>query len=225
MKKRTIIYVDGFNLYYRLLKNRPDLKWLNLKSLAYELLPDNHDIVRINYYTARLSARAHDPDAPARQATYLKALGTVPEIVIHRGNFMVTEPWMPLAKPPQAKPNGYNWQLPLPDVVKVQKSEEKGSDVNLAVHLVKDAFQNAFDVAAVITNDTDLVEAIRIVVKEVGKPVGLLVPVKSPSESLKLVSTFQRHISSNHLLKSQFPDEIEMPDGTKLPKPRTWVAN
>ncbi len=222
MVKRTIIYVDGFNLYYRLLKNRPDLKWLNLKALAEQLLPPENVVTRINYYTARVSARAHNPDAPARQAVYLRALSTIPEIAIHRGSFMVKETWMPLAQPPQGKPNGYEWQLPAPEVVKVQKSEEKGSDVNLAVHLVRDAFQNSFDVAAVITNDSDLVEAFRIVVEEIGKPVGLLVPVKSPTESLRLASSFQKHISPSHLAKSQFPEIIELPDGSQLHKPQSW---
>lgn len=220
---RTIVYVDGFNLYYRMLKDRPALKWLNQHALASQVLSAQHNIIRTNYYIARVSARAHDPLAPARQAVYLKALRSVPEIIVHEGTFMTSEPWMPLAAPPQCKPNGYIWNQPLPSTVRVIKSEEKGSDVNLGVHLVRDAFVNAFDVAVLITNDTDLVEPIRIAVQEAGKRVGLLVPVKYPSQSLINVASFHLRIRPGHLARAQFPDIIVTANGSQIHKPGTWV--
>lgn len=136
---------------------------------------------------------------------------------------MTSEPWMPLAIPPQGKPNGYIWNLPAPTTVRVMKSEEKGSDVNLGVHLVRDAFTNAFDVAVLITNDSDLVEPIRIAVQEVGKRVGLLVPVKYPNQSLINVSSFHLRIRPGHLARAQFPATINLPDGSTITKPATWV--
>jgi len=220
---RTIVYVDGFNLYYRMLKNHPSLKWVNQLLLAQNVLQPDHAIIRLNYYIARVSARAHDPQAPARQTTYLNALGTVPQIVVHEGSFMVSEPWMPLATPPQSKPSDYNWTMPPPAVVRVVKSEEKGSDVNLAAHLVRDAFIDAFDVAVVITNDSDLVEPIRIVVQEARKRVGLLVPVKYPTQSLMGVASFYLRIRPGHLRQSQFPDIVALPGGGSITRPPTWV--
>jgi uncharacterized LabA/DUF88 family protein len=220
---RTIVYIDGFNLYYRMLKARPAEKWLNPLALAQAVLQPAHEITRVNYYIARVSARAHDPFAPARQAIYLNALGTVPEIAIHEGSFMTSEPWMALASPPQAKPQGYAWTVPAPSLVKVVKSEEKGSDVNLGVHLVRDAFTDAFDVAVVITNDSDLVEPIRIATLEARKRVGLLVPVKYPTQSLIDAASFHLHIRPGHLMKSQFPNPVELPDGSRLHKPESWV--
>lgn len=220
---RTIVYIDGFNLYYRMLKARPAEKWLNPLLLARHVLQPVHVITRVNYYIARVSARAHDPQAPARQATYLNALATVPEVAIHEGSFMLSEPWMPLAVPPQAKPNGYNWAAPHPAVVRVVKSEEKGSDVNLGAHLVRDAFTNAFDAAIVVTNDSDLVEPIRIAVAEAGKRVGVLFPVKYPNQSLQNVASFFLRIRPGHLAKSQFPATIQLPDGSTISKPATWV--
>lgn len=89
---RTIIYVDGLNLYYRLPKGRPDAQWLNLNALAKNLLRKDHEIIRVNYYTARISSRAHDPDAPARQAIYLAALETEPLIHMHQRNFLASTP-------------------------------------------------------------------------------------------------------------------------------------
>jgi len=219
---RTIVYVDGFNLYYRMLKDRPSLKWVNQLLLAKAVLGSAHAITRVNYYIARVSTRAHDPLAPARQATYLNALSTVPEIAIHEGSFMISEPWMVLANPPQAKPNGYAWTMPTPSRVRVVKSEEKGSDVNLGAHLVRDAFTDAFDVAVIITNDTDLVEPIRIAVQEANKRVGLLVPVNYPSQSLMNVASFHLRIRPGHLAKAQFPPTILLPDGTAIQRPATW---
>jgi len=87
---------------------------------------------------------------------------------------MVSKRWAQLVKPPRAKPPSYTWPAVFPDLVWVQKAEEKGSDVNLASHLVRDAFMNLFDVAVVVTNDTDLIEPIKIVRDDVGKAIGLL---------------------------------------------------
>lgn len=221
---RTAVYIDGFNLYYRLLKEKPQFKWLNPHLLVQELLSAQHHITQVNYYTARISARANDPEAPARQAIYLNALESVPTIRVHEGNFLVTHPWMALAQPPEARPSPYDWTLPPPVVVKVVKTEEKGSDVNLASHLVRDAFTDAFDVAVVLSNDSDLVEPIRIVTQEVGKRVGLLVPVKSPTASLVRAASFHLHVRPGHLAKAQFPDRIELGNGSVIAKPSSWVT-
>ena len=219
---RTVVYIDGFNLYYRMLKDRPGLKWLNPLLLARTVLDPTHDIIRVNYYIARVSSRPHDPDAPARQAMYLNALATVPEIRIHEGKFMLSRPWMPLASPPQSKPQDYGWRLPPPTVVRVEKTEEKGSDVNLGAHLVRDAFTDAFDVAVVITNDTDLVEPVRIAVAEAGKRVGILFPVNYPSQSLQDAASFYLRLRNGHLARAQFPDAIELANGEALSRPPTW---
>jgi len=75
-----------------------------------------------------------------------------------------------------------------PQVAYVWKTEEKGSDVNLGVHLVRDAFRHEFDIAAVLTNDTDLVEPMRIVTQELGMHLTLLTPSAKPSASTMAVS-------------------------------------
>lgn len=69
---KTNVYIDGFNLYYRLIKGSP-CKWLNLLTLCQLMLPD-HDIQQIKYFTAPVSARPDDPDQPTRQQTYFRAL-------------------------------------------------------------------------------------------------------------------------------------------------------
>jgi hypothetical protein len=68
--------------------------------------------------------------------------------------------------------------------VKVIKTEEKGSDVNIATHLLMDGFRNDYELAVVVSNDSDLLMPIQVVTQEFGKPVGLLNPQKHPSVAL-----------------------------------------
>ncbi|MET0483567.1 MAG: NYN domain-containing protein [Aestuariivirgaceae bacterium] len=105
----------------------------------------------------------------------------------------------------------------------MHKTEEKGSDVNLASHMLLGAFRNEFDVAAIISNDTDLVEPLRITTRELGKVVTLLSPVSSPAPQLRAVASFVRHIRVGHLSASQFADPLALADGTLLSKPAGWV--
>ena len=102
---RTTIYVDGFNLYFRLLVNRPAAKWLNIKALAERLLNPANVVTDVKYYTARVSGRI-DSTAPARQQIYLDALRSVPGISIHMGSFLLSEKFAGLAKPPEFPPPG-----------------------------------------------------------------------------------------------------------------------
>jgi len=100
-------------------------------------------------------------------------------------------------------------------------SKEKGSDVNLGVHLVRDAFRGAFDLAAVLTNDTDLVEPVRIVTQELGLPVTLLSPTGEPAASLTGVATSVRHVRP-YVGPCQMPDQVTLPNGRIRRKPVGW---
>lgn len=217
---RTIVYIDGFNLYYRALKGTPH-KWLDIEALSGAVLPAGHRIEAVKYYTARVSGRV-DPGAPARQHAYLQALGTLPKVSIYYGNFMVGRKWSGLVLPPQLRPT---FPLPAgaaPVVAYTWKTEEKGSDVNLGVHLVRDAFRQSFDVPAVSTNDTDLVEPIRIVSQELGLPVILLAPTAQPATSLVRVATGGvRHIQP-YIGPCQLPNPIPVAGKKPITKPTGW---
>ncbi len=115
----TIVYVDGFNLYYGALRKTPN-RWLDIDKLCTLILPKNQ-IVQIKYFTALVSARPSDPDQPVRQQTYLRALGTLPKVSVHLGHFLSHEVTMPVAVQP-GQPQTY---------VKVIKTEEKGSDTDV----------------------------------------------------------------------------------------------
>lgn len=207
--EKTYVYIDGFNLYYGALKGTP-YRWLDLAELCRLMLPPN-DVQRINYYTARVGARIGDPDQPIRQQTYLRALGTLPTVRVHFGHYLSHPVWMPLESP---SPNG-------PRFARVIRTEEKGSDVNIATHLVSDAYEDAFDVAVLITNDSDLLEPVNLVRNRLGKRVGVLNPQKHPAVALTKVATFIKTIRSGVLRVSQFPDELVDARGP-FSKPAGW---
>jgi hypothetical protein len=205
----TNIYVDGFNLYYGALRNT-SYRWLNPEALCQLLLPKN-TIGRIKYFTALVSARTNDPDQPVRQQLFLRALGTIPRVSIHLGHSLTHEVMMPVVVPP-GLPQKY---------VRVIKTEEKGSDVNLATHLVHDAHMGRFDIAVVISNDSDLLEPIKIVRYELHKRVGILNPHPIPSRALLPHIDFIKQIRTGVLKASQFPATLTDAHGT-FKKPATW---
>ncbi len=104
---------------------------------------------------------------------------------------------------------------------KVIKTEEKGSDVNLGIHLLNDGYKKEYELAVMITNDSDLLEPLRIVKQELGLPVGLVNPHKTPSFSLRKHATFIKQIRTGVLAASQFPASLTDQNGT-FNKPPNW---
>lgn len=92
---RTIAYIDGFNLYYGVLKKSP-YKWLNLESFINKMLPENYSLVGIKYFTARISPLPGNLKAPNRQALYIRALKTLKNTQIYEGHFLAHAVYMPL---------------------------------------------------------------------------------------------------------------------------------
>lgn len=157
---------------------------------------------------------------PGRQQIYFSALKTLPCVKIHLGKFLVHEVMMRFADPLEFTPSMVTPPHPLPRFGKVIKSEEKGSDVTLGAHLVRDAFLGAFEQAAIVTNDSDLVEPQRIVIEEVGLPVILLATDKRPVESLARLASDVRHIDSV-LGRAHFPNPV-VSGGGDIFKPSGW---
>ncbi len=206
---RTNVYVDGFNLYYGAVRGTP-YRWLDLARLCRLLLPQ-HTVNRIRYFTALIQPRDDDPQQAQRQQAYIRALQTIPNLTVHYGLFLTRPVRMPLASPP---PNG-------PRTVDVLRTEEKGSDVNLATHLLVDGFDSDFELAVIISNDSDLVEPIKIIRARLGLPVGVLNPHPNQSRALRDAATFYRYIREGPLQGSQFPTTISDKTGT-ITKPPTW---
>jgi len=206
---RVIIYIDGFNLYYRALRNTP-YKWVNPCTLAMKLLDSGDRIVQSKYFTAPVSLRGTDTSQQERQQVYWRALRTLPNLQIYFGNFLAKTKMRPLV----SNPSQY---------VEIHDTEEKGSDVNLATHLLNDAWKDAFDAALVFSQDSDLLEPLRIVKEERRKIVCLAwLDGQQPSKKWYRSVSSIKHITADRLAASQFPEKIMTGSGRYVYKPKHW---
>lgn len=206
------VYVDGFNLWYGCLQ-RTRYQWLDIGAFCRRLLPEN-PINRIRYFTSRVAARPDAPNGPEQQNAYLRALRTVPGLSVHLGGFQSLRARLPLAA---MDPDD-------PVIVEVIKTQEKGSDVNLATFMLLDAFRQESDIAVVISNDSDLKEPIRVLIEELGVPVGLVNPHPVRKRSrvmLELEPLFFKQVQPRALRACQFPPVLR--DGTgEIHRPDGW---
>lgn len=203
---KTMVYVDGFNLYYGALKRTP-YRWLDLGLLCQKLLP-RHDVVGIRYFSALVEPRPGNPEQRVRQELYLRALRTIPGLSIHLGFFLTHEVSLPLAPPGK----GY---------ARVIKTEEKGSDVNLATHLLADGFTGQYDLAVILSNDSDLLPPMEYVKDQLCLPVGLLNPQRHASLTLSSRALFVKNIRKGLLAQCQFPSRLRDEMG-EFGMPKGW---
>lgn len=205
MALKTNVYIDGFNLYYGCVRGTP-YKWLDIAAFCARLLPKNQ-INRIRYFTALVTPRANDPQQRMRQEIYLRALRTIPNLSVDLGHFLASKVWMMKAN--------YSGK------VEVLKSEEKGSDVNLASRLLIDCYNSKCDIAVIISNDSDLVFPIEHVKRFLGKTVGIVNPHERPSRELLAIASFFKSIRPSVLAQCQFPGQMTDALGS-FHKPPTW---
>ena len=194
---RVGVYVDGFNLYFGARsvcgRGTPGWRWLDLRAIAerllsWEWLERGAYVDRVVYCTARVSG-TEDRSSPADQDVYLRALrrhGSVDEIVL--GTFVTRAKVAPVAERDgrgRTRLARSGWPLQVRDargvdmpdstfMVSYLAREEKGTDVNLATHLLVDVLERSVDAAVVISNDSDLELPIRVSRERV--PVGVVNP-------------------------------------------------
>jgi hypothetical protein len=209
------VYVDGFNLCY-MIRRTPN-RWLDVVALA-DLLA-GEPVAQVRYFTGRVKA-LDDPTTPQRQQVYLRALGVLPRLSIHYGQFNSNQHTLPLEENENRMllRNGRRAGTR----VHVLKREEKGSDVNLATNLLIDAYERQFTRAIVISNDTDLVEPIRHVNRVLGMPVRIATARARPAKRLAQASAGHILINADHLGAAQLPWELQDRDGRSVHKPPRW---
>ncbi|HXT37155.1 MAG TPA: NYN domain-containing protein [Chloroflexota bacterium] len=100
------------------------------------------------------------------------------------------------------------------------KTEEKGSDVNIATYLLVDAYEGEYDAAVIVSDDSDLAEPIRVVHHKLHRHVTVLSP-RGRAYELKQAATRFRQIDPGVLAQSQFPLTLRDARGT-LHKPLGW---
>ncbi len=192
---RVGVYVDGFNLYYGARKlcgaGTAGWRWLDVRTLVASRIPtawSGAHVDRVVYCTARVSG-VNDPSSPLDQDRYLRALqlsGSVDHI--EYGNFVTRVRTSPLATAGRrGRPilTTSTWPVMLQDatgadvpdgrfLVSHQHREEKGSDVNVATHLLQDVLMGAVDGVIVVSNDSDL--KLPVVAARNHVPVGIVTP-------------------------------------------------
>lgn len=224
----THVYIDGFNLYYGLLRGTP-YKWLDLERFCDQLLSKN-TVRKIYYFTAQVDARPNDPDQPTRQQAYLHALATLPRVEVHLGTFMSSvvsqvvvesNPTTGRYQKAGGKPVIKLDSMGAPEKVWTYKSEEKGSDVNLAAHLLRDAYRGACECAVIMSNDSDLLTPIRMAKADCGLTIGLVPPRPKGSVELKRLADFKIDPRIHWLASSQLLDPVTAAAGP-IHKPGNW---
>ena len=201
-KERIVVYVDGFNLYFGMLDAGFDYcKWLNLKVLALNLLQSNQKLAEIKYFTSRVS---NNPEKQKRQNTYIEALESI-GVKMYYGNYQ--------SDTIECKRCNNIWP----------KYNEKMTDVNIATQILIDAYQDKYDMAMLISGDSDLVPPIKAV-HEIfkNKRVFVAFPPKRHNQSVAIVAKGSLTIGRKKLVQSQFEDIVSKKDGYVLTKPNIW---
>ncbi len=201
--ERVITYIDGFNLYFGLkTKGWKRYYWLDLQELAMNLLKDNQRLVTTKYFTSRISG---PPEKTKRQGTFLEALETLDSFRIFYGHYLTNMVECKKCGDVFAKPN------------------EKMTDVNIAVEVLTDAFQDAFDTALLISADSDLIAPIKKMRRLfTGKKIVIAFPPARSSIALKNIASASFVIGRKKLAKSVFSEQIVKSDGFILQRPERW---
>ncbi|KTD18716.1 NYN domain [Legionella lansingensis] len=199
-KKKVVAYVDGFNLYHGIKNlNKPYLKWLNLRSLAEKFIDQKTEQIEKVYYFSAIATHL-DKETVQRHRTYIEALETI-SIDFVGGNFK-KKLW-----------DYKNKQINL----KWLKHEEKETDVNLSIYMVRDAIKRSFDKIILITNDTDMVPAVKMARYENNEiQFKLLTPPTLETHDSLLEAINPGHatkLTEGHIKTSLLPEMIKKKNG------------
>jgi uncharacterized LabA/DUF88 family protein len=201
-KERVVAYIDGFNLYFGMKDAGFDhCKWLNVKKLILNLLQTNQELVGIKYFTSRVS---NNPDKQKRQSTYIDALESIDVKIIY-GNYQDGTQ--------ECKRCGNVWKV----------AKEKMTDVNIATAIIVDAYKDEYDMALLVSGDSDLTPPIKEVHKLFkNKRVFIAFPPKRHNSSMSIVAKGSLSIGRKKIVDSQFDDEVISKTGFKLKIPTEW---
>lgn len=201
--ERVLGFVDGFNLYFGLREaGHSSLLWLDVSKLVTNLCQPGQTCVGVRYFTARLSGPGPKHD---RQKILLEAYETLTDCNVHFGVYQTS--------PASCSSCGARWS----------QSNEKMTDVNIAVEMLTAAYSNEFDTALLVSADSDLAPAVQKTIQLFGKRVVIAFPPKRNSYRLRTLASAYFHISRRQLASSQLAETITKPDGFVLKRPTSWT--
>lgn len=217
---KTVVYIDGFNLFYGCLKGTND-KWLDLVKLSNKILKEQHpsiEIVKIKFFTANILSRFSSKKDAAHiaQQSYHRALEHLyPEdLEIIKGDFSCgLSSSIKYSKPVDTSEENR---------VFVWKLEEKKSDVAIALNAYRDVSQGQIDQVVFITNDSDMEPALEFIRQDFGERclIGLIAATRKPTDdrghgmnyankSLSNLADWTRsYITDDELSGSQLDEKI-----------------
>jgi uncharacterized LabA/DUF88 family protein len=201
----VICYVDGFNLYHGLRSQGwRKYYWLDLWALAERFLKPRQSLVEVAYCTTLIKA---DPPGQQRQLDFIDAIKvTRPNIKIEYGHY--------LAKEMHCFKCGNIYT----------RYEEKMTDVNIACRMLTDAMDDRFDVALLISGDSDLVPPVRIIRRRWPmKRVIAVFPPNRRSDALRHAVHGQKWIAEADVRASQLPQHVTVTPGRAISRPANWA--
>ena len=202
-KQRVIAYIDGFNLYYGIKQgSHNDTLWLDIRLLALNLLKPDQELVFTKYFTSRVK---NDPPKEKRQKAYIEAIETLDDCHIYYGRhqFNIEE----------CRKCGHSYPYAI----------EKMTDVNIAVEMLGDAYLDKYDMALLITGDSDLIPPINAVHRLFNaKRVFVAFPPNRHNVSIQRAAKGSIIIGKERLRNAQFPQSVAKKDGFILKRPPQW---
>ena len=204
--QRVAVYIDGLNLYYGIRSSGWErCQWVDPSALAGNLLKPDQRLESVHYFASKFLPEGGDMDETIQQNKYLEALESIDGLQVHYGYHQVVRRGCPTCGA-------------LHDVY-----EEKMTDVNIAVELLCDAHDDAFDTAMLVSGDGDLAGPVEAVIKRhPQKSVVVAFPPNRRSVGLSAAASASFVIGRKRISDSQLPDEIAKPDGYILRRPERW---
>lgn len=221
--KNTAVFVDGFNVYHFLSYNNRSLLWLDYMRLSQLLAPVDR-IVSVHYFSA---FAFWNNDKVLRHSNYIKALESS-GVNVTMGTFADKEKIGLVRDKNGALQVTFFNQTFSTTKQKFYTHEEKQTDVAIGVKMYKAACRENIEKIILISNDTDFVPALKEIADDFPKiRLKVYAPTamshKLPSAVRKIVSQkHHKHLQLSQIEESQFPDIIELIDGSTISKPPTW---
>ena len=216
--KKTIVYIDGGNLYYGQLRHTSN-KWLDIVAFSKKLLRSDHDITTIKYFTSRVIDKSQDHHRAERQDKYLDALAHIPCIDVIEGRYREQPELLLPAREPclscdKKRTDGR---------IKVFRITEKMTDVNIATEMLRDAYERHADCFVLISGDADLAPVVKTIRYTINATALVFNPQASISNELRRYASFYKNIPVGFAEGCRLPDKIVTSEGRTIHCPSAWL--
>lgn len=208
MKKKVIVYMDGFNFYYGLKHGGSRWKriyWLDIVKFFESMMKPDQELVEVNYYSAR---PINDPQAYNNQDDLFCANLLNPKFKLHLGRY----------KKKSFRCRNCHFDN--------DTYEEKETDVRVATGMLVDVFKKRCDITVIVSADSDMIPSVEIIKQfDASHPVYVFIPPNQQSFALaaKCDNTIPLGNYRPRFLRSMLPDEITLSNGHIIRRPGNWI--